>query len=215
MKGYSKDPWGVKPGRAGLALGATLEGREVAMADIHVKGTPVNALAAYIKRELSAGEWERFTTTLKAEELQIVSGALLASASVPLETVNRVTARAAEAAGRPVAEFARSAGRFGAELGTRTVYRFILMLLSPQSVLRTAPSMWSRVYDGGRLSVEVKEGWARLRVDDFPADPAGCGRITGWFEFIGERAARDLVVEHEPCRTRGGSECAWEFKWPT
>lgn len=185
------------------------------MSDIHVKGTPVNGLAAYIRRELSVAEWERFSRSLPADEARLISGALLATDAVPLESVNRLTLKAAQAAGRPVFDFARSAGRFGAELGTRTVYKFILMLLSPHSVLRTAPSMWTKVYDAGRLSVDVKEGWGRLQVEDFPADEAVCGRITGWFEFIGERAARDLVVRHEPCRAHGGACCAWEFQWPT
>jgi hypothetical protein len=180
------------------------------MAEVMVKGTPINALVDFVRKELSPEQAGSVLGRMTAEEAAFFHGDLLAPALVPLAAVNRYTALAAEAKGEPVGAFARRAGRFGAEQGTRTVYKFILMLFSSESVLRAAPSMWRRVYEGSELEVLVAGRRGRLTVRDFPADPASCGRITGWFEFIAEKVGAQTVHR---CRCDGAAECAWDFTW--
>lgn len=183
------------------------------MSEVRVKATPALGLADYVRRTLSPDQLARLRTQLGAEEQRILDGKLLANETVPVELPNRLTELAAREAGVSAFEFGRAAGRIGAELGTRTVYKFIMALLSPQSVLRLGPTIWSRVYSGGRLEPEVGDDWARIRLVDFPAHEGGCGRITGWFEFIGEKAAKDTRVSHVTCRVRGDAECRWDFSW--
>lgn len=183
------------------------------MSEVRVKATPANGLAAFVQRTLSPEQLAHLRPQLAAEELRILEGRLLANESVPVDVLNHLTELAARAAGQPVFEFGRAAGLFGAEQGTRTVYKFILALLSPQSTLRMAPAMWARVYSGGRLEVEVGDGTGRIRVRDFPAHDGLCGRITGWFEFIGEKASKGTRTVHATCRARGEAECRWDFTW--
>jgi hypothetical protein len=145
---------------------------------------------------------------------QWFTGHLLANAMVPLAQVNRFTSLAAAEKKEPVRQFARRAGRFGAELGVKSVYKFILAVLSVEYVLRKAAFMWTRVYDGGTMEVDSSNNRATIRVRDFPANEAGCGRITGWFEVVGERAgAKDLRCAHTACASEGAKECVWTFEW--
>ncbi len=66
-------------------------------------------------------------------------------------------------------------------------------------------------YEGCQLEAEVMADGGRLRVRDFPADPASCGRATGWFEFIaGKVGAR--VAPHT-CRCDGAAGCTWDSTW--
>ncbi len=184
------------------------------MSDVHVKATPAIGLATYIQRTLSAEQLARLQAQLGPDEVRVLAGRLLASETVPLDVTNRLTELAARERGQPLFEFGRAAGRAGAELGTRTVYKFMLALLSPQSMLRMAPTLWSRVYDAGHLVAEAGEGRGRLTLRDFPGlDEGFCGRTTGWFEFVGEKAARDMRVSHAACRLRGDACCAWDFDW--
>lgn len=181
---------------------------------MRIKATPVLGLASYIKGTLSAEQLARLQARLGPQEARVMGGRLLASETLPVDVSNRLTELAARECGQSLFEFGRAAGRVVAELGTRTVYKFILALLSPQSMLRTAPTMWSRVYDAGRLVAEAGEGRGRLTLRDFPSQHEGfCGRTTGWFEFIGEKAARNMRVSHAACRLRGDPECAWDFEW--
>jgi hypothetical protein len=181
---------------------------------VHVKAVPVNGLVQFVESELTPQQLSRLLASMPPERSRYLTGHLLATEVVPLDVINEFTERAANEKHEAVKTFARRAGRFGAEQGLRTVYKFILMVLSIEAVLKKAPFMWTRVYDGGEMTVEAGESTAKIRMRDFPAHPAGCGRITGWFELIGERAgAKDLHVSHSSCMAEGGSECVWSFVW--
>jgi hypothetical protein len=94
------------------------------------------------------------------------------------------------------------------------VYKFLLLVLSVDAVLKKAPLMWTRVYDGGVIAVESGDRKATITLTEFPSHPAVCGRITGWFEVIGERSgAKELRVVHESCAAEGGKICRWNFTW--
>ena len=182
--------------------------------EVHVKAVPVNGLVQFVQAQLTPEQSKSILPAL-GDDARWFTGHLLAHEVVPLGAVNRYTSLAAAARGEELSAFARRAGRYGAELGLKSVYRFILAVLSIEYVLRKAPFMWTRVYDGGEMSVETPgERRARITVTNFPADRAGCGRITGWFETIGERAgAKALRCVHSACMAEGAHQCVWDFKW--
>ncbi|MCM2255067.1 MAG: hypothetical protein NDJ94_05290 [Vicinamibacteria bacterium] len=179
----------------------------------NVKATPVNGLVSFVRGELSPQQFAAVLAALPPEQARHFSGELIASAMVPLGALNAFTKAAAAQKGEPVTDFAIRAGRFGGELGLKTVYKFILALMSPQSVLRAAPLMWKKVYDSGEVVVEATEQSAVIHVRQFVPDPAGCGRITGWFTLIAERSTTNARVAHKTCGARGDGECTWEFHW--
>lgn len=183
------------------------------MAEPNVKATPVNGLVSFVRRELAPAQYKAVLAELPPDQARYFTGELLANEQVPLGAVNAFTRASAAQKGEPVNEFAVRAGRFGAEIGLKTVYKFILTLLSPQSVLRAAPMMWKKVYDSGEMIVEPGSDGAMIRIRQFVPDPAGCGRITGWFSVIAERSAKDATVRHATCGSRGDAECTWEFHW--
>jgi hypothetical protein len=186
----------------------------VATAEGTVKAVPVNGLCEFVKKELSATQWERLLRRFPPEQARFFQGHLLAQEQVAIQLVNDFTKAAAEEKGEPVKQFARRAGRYGAELGLKSVYKFIMMMRSPESVLRKAPFMWTRVYDVGEMTVDAGKNKAQIHIRNFPSHPAGCGRITGWFEVIGEKAgARNLRTLHTSCMAEGGKECLWDFVW--
>jgi hypothetical protein len=184
------------------------------MATIHIKGTPINGLLDFVKSELTPEQLQSVIASMPEGEQKYWKSYVLAHELVPLDAANRFTHAAAAAKGEPVKAFAIRAGRFGADLGIKTVYKFVLMVMSVESVLKKAPFMWSRVYDGGKLDVQAAANSATITITEFPADVAVCGRITGWFELIGERSgAKNIDVSHRPCVAEAGAKCVWNFKW--
>lgn len=184
------------------------------MATIHIKGTPVNGLLDFVRNELSPDQLQAVIAKLPESEQRFWKSHVLAHELVPLEAANRFTHAAAEAKGEPVKSFARRAGRYGAELGLKTVYKFVLMVMSTDAVLKKAPFMWTRVYDGGKIDVVSGGNKATITITEFPSDVAVCGRITGWFELIGERTgAKNMRLSHSPCAAEGGAKCSWNFSW--
>jgi phage-related baseplate assembly protein len=181
---------------------------------VHIKGTPVNGLLDFVRSELSAEQISAVIAKMPEEEQKYWKSHVLAHALVPLEAANRFTHAAAEAKGEPVKSFAKRAGRFGAEIGLKTVYKFVLMVMSVEGVLKKAPFMWTRVYDGGKIDVQSTTNAATITITEFPSDVAVCGRITGWFELIGERTgAKNIKLTHKPCAAEGGDRCTWNFTW--
>jgi len=184
------------------------------MTKVNVKATPVNSLIAFVEGELDIERVESIRASFSEDERQFLSGHMLAHEMAPLDIINQFCVRAAEQKKEPVREFARRAGRFGAEQGINSVYRFVMIVLSPQAVLKQAPLMWSRVYDAGKLVVNSTDNSAELRLASFPSHVAGCARITGWFEVLGAKAgARNLAVSHTACIAEGKSECIWKVDW--
>jgi len=184
------------------------------MTAVHVKAVPVNALVEFVKRELTPAQWDSVIAGLPPGEGALFTGHLLATEQVSLHAVNEFTRLSAAAKGEAVKSFGRRAGRFGAEQGVKSVYRFIMMVMSTESVLRKAPFMWTRVYDGGQMEVEALPLSARIHIKDFPSEESGCARVTGWFEKIGELSgARNLRTAHVSCMAEGGEVCSWSFAW--
>ena len=140
---------------------------------------------------------------------------ILASDWIPLEASNLLTEAAAAAKGEPLETFARRAGRFAADEAVHTIYKWLAFLKTPDYVLGKASRTWSTFYNRGSMSVE-KQGTrsARVILADFPSHRAGCGRITGWMQQLGEMTkAPNLRIDHVRCRTRGDSLCEWSVTW--
>lgn len=184
------------------------------MKEVNLKGTPINGLVEFVMKELTSQQYQDVLARLPADHQKYFGGHVLAHELVPVSIVNKFTEYAAEAKKESLKAFARRAGRYGAEIGLKTVYKFVLLVLSIDSVLKKAPLMWTRVYDGGVISVESGDGTAGITVTEFPSHPAVCGRITGWFEVIAERAgAKDIRLVHDSCAAEGAKVCHWKFVW--
>ncbi len=180
-----------------------------------VRGTPILGLCHFLEKELPVEVREGIYRGLPEPwGPRFLSASLLASDRVPLSVVNLLTRRAAEAKGEPVETFAERAGVAGAKEGISTIFKSFFFVLSVSNALEIAPRLWSRIYDAGKMRVEAKGKSAAIRVAEFPGDPAVCGRITGWFRYIGTLSgARDLRSRHDRCTSKGHPECVWEFEW--
>ena len=100
------------------------------------------------------------------------------------------------------------------------------MTPKPEDVLvRGTPILGLCRFLEKELSADVRDGInrrlpesfaerAEIHVAEFPGDPAVCGRITGWFRYIGALSgARNLRSRHDRCTSKGHAECVWEFEW--
>jgi hypothetical protein len=72
--------------------------------------------------------------TEEEEDARLMEGGITATERVPFSAMNRLTAVAAEVKNEPLEEFARRAGRFVAEYGTRTVYKYVMILMPSSGV---------------------------------------------------------------------------------
>ena len=182
---------------------------------VTVKGSPVRSLQKFIESELTPEQREMVFRALPAEYATRFRAPILATETVPVHMLNRFTEEAAKAKGEPVEAFAKRAGREGASDAVKGIYRFFALVMTPPALLGKAGQMWSSLYNRGELRVEDQtETSARIRLANFPSEPAGCARVTGWIERMAElTGAKEIDVRQNQCFAKGGPCCEWNLKW--
>src|SRR6185369_4860468 len=138
------------------------------------KGTILNSLLKFIKNDLTPEQYERAIAELPADDRATLATRVLPSAHVSETLLNRLT----EVGGRAgMAEVADAVG----------LYRFLVIVLTPNALLSKASTTWSSVHNTGKMLVENQTaGSVRIRLRDFASEPAHCARLTGWFVRLSE-----------------------------
>jgi uncharacterized protein (TIGR02265 family) len=182
---------------------------------VTVKGSPVRSLQKFIDAQLTPAQREAVLNALPGDYASRLRGPVLATETIPVTVLNRLTEEAAKATGEPLDAFARRAGREGASDAVKGIYRFLAMVLTPPALLGRASQMWSALYNRGQLKVEDQtDNSATIKLLDFPSEPAGCARITGWIERMGElTGAKNVRVNQTQCYAKGAPHCEWTINW--
>jgi predicted hydrocarbon binding protein len=184
-------------------------------AEVVVKGTVVKSLMKFLDGELSNEQMDKVLSELPAEFASKVRGAVLPTATFPVKLVNRLTEVGARAKGEEPEQFAYRAGRAAAGEAVKTVYKLLVIVLTPAALLQKATTMWRSIYSAGDFGVEgVGPGVGTVYLRNFPSELIGCARITGWITELGEMTkSRDLSITHVRCAAEGANECLWSVKW--
>jgi uncharacterized protein (TIGR02265 family) len=182
---------------------------------VTVKGSPVRSLQKFIDAELTDDQKKAVLESVPADFAARFRSPILATETVPVYLLNRITEEAARAKGEPVESFARRAGREAAGDAVKGIYRFFALVLTPPALLGKASHMWSSLYNRGEMRVdEQTETSARIRILNFPAEAAGCSRVTGWIERMAElTGVKDIKVEQSHCFAKGAACCEWRLSW--
>lgn len=182
---------------------------------VTVKGSPVRSLQKFLDGALSPQQREQMFAALPPEYAKRFATPVLATETVPVHSLNRLTEEAARVLNEPLDSFARRAGREAAGDAVKGVYRFFALVLTPPALLSKASQMWSSLYNRGQLLVAKQTGnSATIRLENFPSELAGCSRVTGWLERMAElTGAKNVSVTQTECAARGGKVCQWDLKW--
>ena len=181
---------------------------------VTVKGSPVRSLQKFIDAELTPAQREAVFATLPNEFARL-KAPVLATETVPVYMLNRMTEEAAKVKGEPVEQFARRAGREAASDAIKGIYRFFAMVMTPPALMGKASQMWTSLYNRGEMKVEDQtDHGATIRIVNFPSEIAGCSRITGWIERMAElTGVKNVGVQQTQCYTKGAPNCEWVVKW--
>jgi len=182
---------------------------------VTVKGSPIKSLLKFIDTELTPSQREDAFRGLPPKYAERLRVPLLATESIPVAMLNALTEESARVKGEPLDAFARRAGRSAAAEAFSGVYRVFALILTPHALLSKASTIWGSLYNRGEMKVEgeTKES-ARIIIHNFPMEPAGCARITGWLEKMVElTGAKNPRVTQVKCFSKGASACEWELVW--
>lgn len=185
-----------------------------------IKGSTVRDSRKWIRDTFGEQFYREALATLSRDDhLPFAEDVILASSWYPLTTWNVVLAScrklAKERRGIGEEEFdMRNVGEAGSTT-LKTLYKFVLGLASPESVLERVPRLFMGLFQGrGRFHAKVSPGHALLGVYDAHPDIAESCRhhyLTGCRQILtmnGVRDARYDVTRDE----RTGANCCFEFE---
>jgi hypothetical protein len=181
---------------------------------VTVKGSPVRSLQRFIDAELTPEQRDALFRGLP-DDYQRLKVPILATETVPVYMLNRLTEETARLRGEPLEPFARRAGREAAGDAVRGIYRFFAMILTPTALLSKASHMWRSLYNKGEMRIENQtDRGATIKVINFPSELAACYRITGWIERMAEMTGvKEITVHKSQCYAKGGPYCEWLVTW--
>jgi hypothetical protein len=182
---------------------------------VTVKGSPVRSLQKYLEEHLTPVQRQTVLDALPSDFAARFSRPVLATETIPVHMLNRVTEEGARATGQTLQEFARQAGREAAGDAVKGIYRFFALVLTPPALLSKASSMWKSLYNRGDLRIlDQTDHSARIRLLDFPSEPAGCARLEGWIEGMAAlTGVKKIHVEKTKCYANGADCCEWNLEW--
>ena len=183
--------------------------------DVTVIWSSVSGALDYMKNPktgLTPAQYEAALGKLTEDQRAAFSKSRLAWDRVPLLAVNRLTEEVAKAKGEDIEAFARRIGRHTAEKSP--LLKTFAMLMTPASTLKVASQIWQKIYGAGQIKVETTPTGAIMTVSDFPSQPVGCARVSGWVEVIIEAAGgKKVSSKHTKCIARNATECVWDLTW--
>jgi hypothetical protein len=182
---------------------------------VMVKGSPVRSLQKFLESDLTSEQREAAFRSLPPEYASRFRLPILATETIPVHMLNRITEEAAKAKGEPVEQFAKRAGHQAASDAVKGIYRFFALVLTPPTLIAKASHMWSSLYNAGEFQVtQESDTSARILLRDFPSEVSGCSRITGWIERMTQlTGVNDIRVEHVRCFAKGDPHCEWTAAW--
>ncbi|MGA7616091.1 MAG: hypothetical protein WBX15_13025 [Thermoanaerobaculia bacterium] len=110
----------------------------------------------------------------------------------------------------------RDVGDFAARQDITGIFKMMLGILNPDTLLKRSTIFWSKYSDTGSFH-HVPSGEYRyaVRLEDFPdMDEAHCWLMIGWMTRLGLISrARTVDMRHTECVSHGGKFCQWEGSW--
>jgi hypothetical protein len=152
---------------------------------VEVKGTAIITLPVFIKKRFGEGGFNQWIDALTPEARKVYQDQVFSSSWYPLKEVFIEPLRkmcslfyAGDLKG------ARESGRFSADYSLKGIYKILVKLGSPESMLDRAGTIMGLYYNPSEIKVvERRKGHGIMQISNFPdMDRALEIRIVGWME---------------------------------
>jgi hypothetical protein len=189
--------------------------------DGQAKGTVLVHLRAHVTDRGGEGAWKSLVQRLPAGDRAILDSLLVSGAWYPVGLWNRalrehLVAHAAD----PGAEVFAIAQRIAAT-DMHAVFKILLKIASPETVVRRAGWLWDRYFDRGTITpVEHAPSEWHVRLEAPTGEDDGAGEATcaygapGWLtQALHQVGAKHASVAHVRCRFAFAKACEYRVTW--
>lgn len=186
------------------------------MVMVNVKGSAIVSTYNYIVKEHGETGWNKVLATLRKKEKNPLMRKLLVGSWYPFDTYVALLRALDDIYGKGDNRLIFNLGKFSAEDGLSTIYRFFFKVGSPNFIISRAAKIWSSYYSVGEMTIENNEkGMATIVLRDWPTPmKEHCDRVRGWItRAIEMSGGKDVKVKETKCQCTGDKVCQYDLRW--
>lgn len=185
---------------------------------MYVRGKAIASLPKFVQKNFGKEGYEKFLDNISAEAHSVFILPIKLNDWYPLkETLIQPCASIAHLFYKwDLKQAAWELGRFSADFGIKNIYKLAIKIGSTDFFLNKASEFMTSYYRPASISVsEIKDGYAELRVTEFPEmDKTVEYRIAGWTQRTLEiNGCKNVNVDITKSLTSGNSFTEYKITW--
>jgi len=181
-----------------------------------IRGVVLHARKEFVKEHFGEKAWEKVLNVLPAEDQESLRGIVLSAQWYPFKLGEHVDEAIVDVLGGGDAKVFERIGAKSAERNLSKEHRSFLSPGDPQAFMKKAPMIYKFYYDSGYREYE-ETGPNSGVLTTYEAETYSvpdCLTVIGWYkEALKMCGARNIEVDEEECRARGGSFCRYHVTW--
>jgi hypothetical protein len=179
------------------------------------KGFAIRGLLRFLK-DKHPGMTKEVVAALPPELRKHLDMPVAASKLYPYEVFAALLREIDRRFGRGDLRYCRDVGDYAAQQDITGMFKMLLSVLTPETLLKRSSIFWVKYSDTGALApVPCESNRYAIRLTGFPGiDEAHCYLLLGWMTRLGLISkARTIDMKHTVCVHHGGQYCQWEGTW--
>jgi hypothetical protein len=182
-----------------------------------IKGFAIRGVLKYVKEKQSAKPGE-VIANLPAELAAAFKHPIVTSSWYPYPVFSTLLRQVDRQFGKGDLKLCIDLGDFAARQDIAGIFKMMLSVLDPDTLLRRSTVFWAKYSDTGKIGpLPAAPHRYAIRLDGFrDMDEAHCYLMIGWMTRLGLYSKATTVdMKHTFCVNRGADFCQWEGTWKT
>lgn len=183
---------------------------------MQIKGLVLRAREQFVREHFGEEAWKHVLDALGEEDRAVLQRLVITGRWYPFEIGSRLDTAIVEVLGGGDENVFEEIGAMSARRSLTKVHRSFLAPGDPQAFMKKADLIYRFYYDTGRreyTQTGPHSGVMTTHESESYSEP-DCLTVMGWYkEALGMCGARNVRVEEEECRAKGGTCCRYRFRW--
>jgi uncharacterized protein (TIGR02265 family) len=183
---------------------------------MQIRGTVLHARKTFVKEHFGSEAWEKVLQALSDESKEVFQGLIISAGWYPFSVGENLDQAIVDILGKGNPKIFEEIGVQSARDNLSGAHKTFLAQGNPQYFMATANTIYQFYYDTGYRTYE-KTGPTSGIMTTHEAETFStpdCFTVIGWYkEALKMCGAKNVQMEEETCRAKGGPYCRYRVQW--
>jgi len=183
---------------------------------MQIRGSVIHARKAFVEAHFGQEAWKRVLQELDEESRKVVEGLMVSAGWYPFEVGKDLDEAIVNVLGKGDPKIFEDIGVQSAKENLTKDHKSFLSPGNPHGFMSLANTIYQFYYDTGRRTYE-KTGDTSGVMTTYEAETFSvpdCMTVIGWYkEALRMCGAKNVKMEEETCRAKGGDCCRYRIEW--